>query len=46
MARDTASSRDRRVTVGTPEQVARIEASYTGQALRPVLAATRANGAE
>jgi excinuclease ABC subunit A len=34
------------VTVGTPEQVAGVEASYTGQALRPVLAASRANGAE
>ena len=34
------------VTTGTPEQVARVEASYTGQALRPVLAASRTNGAE
>ncbi|HEV8394433.1 MAG TPA: excinuclease ABC subunit UvrA, partial [Vicinamibacterales bacterium] len=33
------------VTTGTPEQVARVEASYTGQSLRPVLAASR-NGAE
>jgi excinuclease ABC subunit A len=33
------------VTFGTPEQVAKVEASYTGQALRPVLAASR-NGAE
>ena len=29
------------VATGTPEQVARVEASYTGQALRPVLAASR-----
>ena len=29
------------VAVGTPEQVAQVEASYTGQALRPVLAAAR-----
>jgi excinuclease ABC subunit A len=34
------------VTTGTPEQVARVEESYTGQALRPVLAASRVNGAE
>jgi excinuclease ABC subunit A len=34
------------VTTGTPEQVARVEASYTGQALKPVLAASRSNGAE
>ena len=33
------------VTSGTPEQVAKFEASYTGQALRPVLAASR-NGGE
>jgi len=33
------------VTSGTPEQVAKVEASHTGQALRPVLAASR-NGAE
>jgi excinuclease ABC subunit A len=33
------------VTFGTPEQVAKVEESYTGQALRPVLAASR-NGAE
>jgi excinuclease ABC subunit A len=33
------------VTSGTPEQVARVEDSYTGQALKPVLAASR-NGAE
>jgi excinuclease ABC subunit A len=30
------------VAVGTPEQVAQIDTSYTGQALRPVLAAARA----
>ena len=29
------------VATGTPEQVAQVEASYTGQALRPVLAAGR-----
>src|SRR4029078_6218990 len=29
------------VTSGTPEQVAQVEASYTGHALRPVLAAGR-----
>jgi excinuclease ABC subunit A len=29
------------VTTGTPEQVAQVAASYTGQALRPVLAASR-----
>jgi excinuclease ABC subunit A len=29
------------VTTGTPEQVAQVEASYTGQALRHVLAASR-----
>jgi len=34
------------VTSGTPEQVARVESSYTGQALRPVLAASRTNGGE
>jgi excinuclease ABC subunit A len=34
------------VTAGTPEQVAKVEESYTGQALRPVLAASRTNGAE
>jgi len=34
------------VTKGTPEQVSRVEASYTGQALKPVLAASRSNGAE
>jgi excinuclease ABC subunit A len=33
------------VTSGTPEQVAKVEESYTGQALRPVLAASR-NGSE
>jgi excinuclease ABC subunit A len=33
------------VTAGTPEQVANVEESYTGQALRPVLAASR-NGAD
>src|SRR5688572_1981555 len=33
------------VTSGTPEQVAKFEASYPGQALRPVLAASR-NGGE
>src|SRR5688572_6334010 len=33
------------VTTGTPEQVAIFEASYTGQALKPVLAASR-NGGE
>jgi excinuclease ABC subunit A len=32
------------VTTGTPEQVARVEESYTGQALRPVLAASRNGG--
>jgi excinuclease ABC subunit A len=32
------------VTSGTPEQVARVEESYTGQALRPVLAASRNGG--
>jgi excinuclease ABC subunit A len=32
------------VTVGTPEQVAKVESSYTGQALKPVLAASRTNG--
>jgi excinuclease ABC subunit A len=31
------------VTAGTPEQVAQVEASYTGHALRPVLAAGRGN---
>jgi excinuclease ABC subunit A len=31
------------VTTGTPEQVAQVEESYTGQALRPVLAASRTN---
>ncbi len=31
------------VTTGTPEQVVQVEASYTGQALRPVLAASRTN---
>ena len=31
------------VTAGTPEQVAEVEASYTGRALRAVLAAGRAN---
>ena len=30
------------VATGTPEQVARVEASHTGRALRPVLAASRA----
>jgi excinuclease ABC subunit A len=34
------------VTKGTPEQVSRVEASYTGQALKPVLAASRSNGAD
>jgi len=34
------------VTTGTPEQVARVDASHTGQALRPVLAASRVNGGE
>jgi excinuclease ABC subunit A len=29
------------VTSGTPEQVAKVEESYTGQALKPVLAASR-----
>jgi len=33
------------VTTGTPEQVAKVEESHTGQALRPVLAASR-NGSE
>jgi excinuclease ABC subunit A len=33
------------VTAGTPEQVARVEESHTGHALRPVLAASR-NGSE
>jgi excinuclease ABC subunit A len=33
------------VTSGTPEQVAKVEESYTGQALKPVLAASR-NGSE
>jgi excinuclease ABC subunit A len=32
------------VTTGTPEQVAKVEESYTGQALRPVLAASRNGG--
>ena len=31
------------VTAGTPEQVAAVEASYTGQALKPVLAASRSS---
>ncbi len=31
------------VTIGTPEQVAQVDASYTGVALRPVLAAGRGN---
>jgi len=31
------------VTTGTPEQVAQVEASHTGRALRPVLAAGRSN---
>ncbi len=34
------------VTAGTPEQVAQVDASHTGQALRPVLAASRVNGGE
>jgi excinuclease ABC subunit A len=33
------------VATGTPEQVAQVEASYTGQALRGVLAASRRSGA-
>jgi excinuclease ABC subunit A len=33
------------VATGTPEQVAQVEASYTGQALRGVLAASRRKGA-
>src|SRR5262249_32334888 len=31
------------IATGTPEQVAQVEASYTGQALRHVLAAGRTN---
>jgi len=31
------------VAAGTPEQVAQVEASYTGQALRQVLAASRSH---
>ncbi len=31
------------VTVGTPEQVAQVEVSHTGRALRPVLAASRSH---
>ena len=31
------------VTAGTPEQVAAVEASYTGQALKQVLAASRSS---
>jgi excinuclease ABC subunit A len=34
------------VTTGTPEQVSRVEASYTGQALKPVLAASRSHSVE
>jgi excinuclease ABC subunit A len=34
------------VTTGSPEQVALVDASYTGQALRPVLAAHRAASAD
>jgi excinuclease ABC subunit A len=33
------------VTAGTPEQVAQVEASHTGRALRPVLAASRSTAA-
>jgi excinuclease ABC subunit A len=33
------------VAAGTPEQVARAKGSHTGRALKPVLAAARANGA-
>ena len=33
------------VATGTPEQVARVEASYTGQALREVLAQARSRDA-
>jgi excinuclease UvrABC ATPase subunit len=31
------------IATGTPEQIVQVEASYTGQALRQVLAAGRTN---